>query len=199
MVGNMLGLIFRPRKQWESVASRDKFSLFSAVLYTAIMACIPAAAWYYGTTQVGWVIGSAQNVRLTEASALPIIALFYLTMIGSVCVIGYMIHWMSETYGANTCLGKGVLVAALSSTPLFLAGALGLYPQFWVDISVTIVAVCYAVYLYYLGIPIVMKIPEERGFLYASAVIAFCLVIVVVILCGSVIAWDMGFAPEFTD
>jgi hypothetical protein len=51
----------------------------------------------------------------------------------------------------------------------------------------------------YLGIPIVMQIPKERGFLFSSAVLAVCLVIIIVIMVGSVILWDFGAAPRFTD
>ncbi len=44
-----------------------------------------------------------------------------------------------------------------------------------------------------------MHVPRERGFLFASAVVAVCLVILIAITCGSVILWDMGFAPEYTN
>ncbi|MFM7274326.1 MAG: hypothetical protein ACKO4A_10805 [Gammaproteobacteria bacterium] len=39
----------------------------------------------------------------------------------------------------------------------------------------------------------------ERGFLFASAVVAICLVILIAIMCISVILWDMGFAPVYTN
>ena len=64
---------------------------------------------------------------------------------------------------------------------------------------VGVTAVGWAVYLLYLGIPIVMDIPEERGFLFSSAVIAICLVMMICIMVGSVILWDFGAAPAFTD
>jgi hypothetical protein len=51
----------------------------------------------------------------------------------------------------------------------------------------------------YLGIPIVMKISEERGFLFASAVLAISMVIMICLMVGSVIVWDFGAAPVFTD
>jgi hypothetical protein len=40
---------------------------------------------------------------------------------------------------------------------------------------------------------------QERGFLFASAVVAVCLVILIGIMGASVILWDMGFAPEYTN
>ena len=100
----------------------------------------------------------------------------------------------SESRGA-----KGLVIAGFTATPLFITGAVGVYPVLWLDMLIGVVAVCWAVYLLYLGIPIVMDIPEERGFLFSSAVIAICLVILICIMVGSVILWDFGAAPAFTD
>lgn len=199
MIGNIIGLLIRPKTQWQRIAEKDNFALFSAVFYTVVFACLPAVAWFYGTTKIGWTVGDGDTVRMTADSALVIILLFYFTMVASVIAIGYMIHWMSQTYGADSSVGKGITIAVLSATPLFIAGAVGFSPIFWIALLIGVSAVCYAVYLLYLGIPIVMKIPEERGFLFSSAVIAFCMVILMVIMGATVILWDMGAAPSFTD
>lgn len=199
MIGNALGLLIHPRSQWQAISSRGSFALVSAVIYTAVLAVIPAVAWFYGVTEIGWTVGDGERIRMTRDSASAIIGLFYLTMIVAVCAIGYMIHWMSKTYGTDSSTAKGIAVAGFSATPLFIAGAIGFMPVFWIALLIGVSAVSYAVYLLYVGIPIVMKIPEERGFLFSSAVIAICLVFLIVIMTGSVILWDMGFAPAFTD
>jgi hypothetical protein len=120
-------------------------------------------------------------------------------MISSVAIIGYFIHWMSATYGANSSLTKGIVIAGLTCSPLFMTGLVGFYPLLWVDLLIGVVALSWATYLLYLGIPIVMNIPEERGFLFSSAIIAIALVIFVGILVVTVMLWEYGFAPEFTD
>jgi hypothetical protein len=52
------------------------------VLYPFIFAILPAVAWYWGTSQVGWTVGSYNEViRLTQASALQINILFYCVMV----------------------------------------------------------------------------------------------------------------------
>lgn len=199
MIANIFGLIFSPKKRWQAIAERDAFSMGGALAYILILALLPCAAFYYGTTQIGWTVGDGEPIRLTQASAQKMLLLFYITMIVSICAIGYMIHWMADTYGAESSLVKGIAIAGFSATPLFIAGAIGITPIFWLSLLISIVAVCDAVYLLYLGIPIVFKIPEERGFLFASAVVAVCLVILMMIMGGSVILWDMGAAPDFTD
>lgn len=199
MIANIFGLIFSPKQRWQSIADRRQFSLASALIYILILAILPCASFYYGTTEIGWTVGDGEPIRLTKASAQKMLVLFYLTMIVSICIIGYMIHWMADTYGAESTVATGIAIAGFAATPLFIAGAVGITPIFWLSLLISIVAVCDAVYLLYLGIPIVFKIPEERGFLFASAVVAVCLVILMVIMGGSVILWDMGAAPDFTD
>jgi hypothetical protein len=199
MFNHAIGLMVKPSSQWRSVAGLSDSTIKTLLLYPCIMAILPAAAWYYGTTKIGWSVGDGDAIKLTTDSALSIVILFYLTMVATIAVIGYFIHWMSETYGANSSLARGIAIASLTATPLFLAGAVGFYPVLWLDMLIGVAAVCWAVYLLYLGIPIVMDIPEERGFLFSSAVIAICLVLFICILVGTVILWDFGWAPAFTD
>ncbi len=200
MIQHTFGLLTRPSAQWKTISELPESSFRTLLLYPWIFALIPAVAWYYGTSQVGWSVGDhGDTVKLTVASARQICILFYFAMVACVSVIGYFIHWMSDTYGADSSVTKGIVIAGLTATPLFIAGAVGFYPVLWLDMLIGVAAVCWAVYLMYLGIPIVMDIPEERGFLFSSAVMGVSLVILICLMVGSVILWDFGAAPAFTD
>lgn len=200
MIQHAFGLLVRPSAQWRAVADLPESSFRTLVLYPCFMAILPAVAWYYGTSRVGWTVGdSGEAIRLTAQSARQICVLFYLAMLGSVAVIGYFVHWMSDTYGAASTMTKGIVIVGLTSTPLFIAGLVGFYPLLWIDLLIGVVAVSWSVYLLYLGIPIVMNIPEERGFLFSSAVVGVALVILICMMVGSVILWEYGAAPAFTD
>lgn len=200
MIQHTIGLLTRPSAQWRTIAQLPEKSLNTLVLYPCILAILPAVAWYYGTSRIGWTVGDSEDaIKLTVASARQISILFYLAMVSCVVVIGYFIHWMSETYGAASTLARGIVIAGLTATPLFIAGLTGFYPLLWLDLLLGVAAVSWSVYLLYLGIPIVMGIPEERGFLFSSAVIAIALVILICLMVGSVILWDFGAAPAFTD
>jgi hypothetical protein len=200
MIQHTFGLLVRPSAQWRTVADLPESSFRTLVLYPCFLAILPAVAWFYGTTQVGWTVGDhGETIKLTVESARQICILFYLTMVACVAIIGYFIHWMSDTYGAESTATKGVVIAGLTATPLFIAGLVGFYPLLWLDMLVGVTAICWSVYLMYLGIPIVMKIPEERGFLFSSAVLAIAMVIMICLMVGSVILWDFGAAPAFTD
>lgn len=199
MIGKVFGMMFQPTKTWHEVADMSEAELKGYLKYPAILAIIPAAAWYYGTTQVGWSIGDRDVVRFSAGSAAAIAPLFYLAQLAAIWIIGYFVHWMADTYGAESTATKGMVIAGFCATPVLLFGIFGIKPQFWLDFLVGMLAACYAIYLLYLGIPIVMRIPEERGFLFASAVVAVGLVMAVVVMVSTVILWDLGFAPTFID
>ena len=200
MIQHTLGLLIRPSAQWRTIAELPESSFRTLVLYPCIFAVLPAVAWYYGTSRVGWTVGDhGETIKLTVESARQISILFYLAMLGAIAVIGYFVHWMSDTYGADSSLTKGIVIAGLTSTPLFIAGLVGVYPLLWIDLLIGVAALSWSVYLLYLGIPIVMGIPEERGFLFSSAVVGVAMVILICMMVGSVILWEYGAAPAFTD
>ncbi len=189
-------LLCNPRRGWNHVAAKPPTNPVLTLLFPLCFALLPAFAWYIGTTHVGWQIGGDSPVRMTTQSAQIIAALFYATMVLSIAGIGYLIHWMSLTYGAQSTITKGIGIAALTATPLFVAGAVGFHPSLAVDLLIGVVAMSYAVYLLYIGIPIVMQIPQERGFLFSSAVIAVCMVIFISILGATVISVGFSSAAD---
>ncbi len=200
MLQHSLGIMTKPAAEWNRLAELSENSRSLMLLYPMVWAILPAVAWYYGTTQVGWTVGSDGDViKLTADSAKLISFLFYAGMISCVAAIGYFIHWMSETYGADSSLTKGILIASICSTPMFLAGAVGFYPILWLDMLVGVFALSWSTYLLFTGIPVVMRIPETRGFLFASAVVGVSLVILICLMVATVMLWEWGATPSFTD
>jgi len=91
------------------------------------------------------------------------------------------------------------VLAAYTGTPLFLIGIVALYPIPWVDMLFGILALFYTIYLLYTGVPIVMSITREQGFLFASAVLTVGMVTLVGVLAVTAILWGMGVAPVYTE
>ncbi len=167
--------------------------------HTLFLAAIPAIAGFIGTTQIGWRIGAGEPIKLTFASGLTIAILYYITMLIGVISLGAMIRWMGKTYGAEQPLSQAVVLAAYTATPLFLIGIFQLYPILWLNMILGLPALAFTVYLLFTGVPIMMEVSEDRGFLFSSAVLAVGLVFLVAMLAATVILWGMGISPAFTD
>ena len=190
-------VMFTPGEGWWKVRQDAPGVIRVLLMHTVPFALIPAVCWYIGVTSRGWSVAGEQ-MRLTPESALPMCVLFYLAMLSAVGFLGFMVRWMAFSYGTVATLAQGVALISYTATPFFLAGVLGLYPVLWIDILAGCVVACYCIYLLYQGTGIVMDIPPERGFLYASAVFAVALVSFVALMGATVVLWDLGPAPEYT-
>lgn len=192
------GLLIRPERQWHTIRAQQCTITRCYCSHVLILAALPAIAGFIGTTQIGWQIGMREVVKLTVPSAAAIAVLSYVTILVAVFSIGWLIHWMGQTYGARQPLSQCIALAAYTATPLFLVGILWVYPVLWFNLLVGLPALAYSVYLLYVGVPIMMNVSPERGFLFSSAVLAVGLVTLVAVLAITAILWGSGFEPVFT-
>jgi hypothetical protein len=196
-LSHVWGLLTHPEMEWKAIRKEQCTITKCYCSHVLLLAAIPAIAGYIGTTQVGWQVTAREVHRLTPDSALQIAVLFYFTMLVAVFTIGKLIQWMGQTYGSKQGLSPCIALAAYTATPLFLIGAMLLYPLLWLNLLIGLPALAYTVYLLYTGVPIMMGVPKERGFLFASAVLAVGLVMLVGVLAASVILWGAGIGPVF--
>lgn len=193
------GLFSDPKSEWGKIREQ-KYSIVQCYTrHTLLLALVPVLSGFIGTTQVGWQIGAGDAIKLTTGSAFRIVILYYPAMLVAVYSVGWVIHWMGKTYGANQPLSQCIVLASYTATPLFLIGIMELYPILWLNLVLGLPVLGYTVYIFYLGVPIMMQISEERGFLFSSAVLAFGLVALVAMLAVTAILWGLGLEPAFTE
>ncbi|MCO2266860.1 YIP1 family protein, partial [Pseudomonas aeruginosa] len=100
MIHHVWGLFTHPDQEWQEIRGEEESISHMYLTHILILAAIPAISAYIGTTQVGWVVGGGDPVKLTQASALQMTVLTYLAMLAGVAVMGAFIHWMARTYDA---------------------------------------------------------------------------------------------------
>ena len=191
------GLFAHPEQEWKTIAKENCTIGKCYYSHVMLLATIPPIAGYIGTTYVGWQVVTSEVHKLTPESALWIAILSYLTILVTVFTIGKLIHWMSQTYDSKATLPQGITLAAYTATPLFLMSIMLLYPVLWLNLVLGLPVLAYTVYLLYTGVPIMMNITKERGFLFSSAVLAVGLIALIGVLAATVILWDFGAGPVF--
>ncbi|MBT8434058.1 MAG: YIP1 family protein [Gammaproteobacteria bacterium] len=197
-IQHIIGLFTDPTSEWEKIREQQKNSQKSSAGHVFFLALIPAVSGYIGTTQVGWRIGVGDPIRITGDSALSIAVIYYLALLVGVFSIGWVIHLLGKAYEVVKPIPLCIALAAYTATPLFLIGIMQVYPVLWLNMLLGLPALAYTVYLLYSGLPIMMEIPTERGFLYSSAVLAVGLVALVSLLAMTALLWGMGLQPVFT-
>lgn len=199
ILSHVWGILTHPDEEWKTIQSEPNNLSSHYVSHAVVLAAIPAICSFIGATQFGWTVGSSGTVyKLTAQSAFFLCALFYGAMIVGVVVLGKFVDFMAVTYQGDDHTPRGVALATYTTAPLFLCGLIALYPVLWVNMLVGMVAVAYSVYLLYEGLPILMSIPKERGFIFASAIVTIGLVMFVALLAITVIIWAVGLGPIYT-
>jgi len=198
MIHHALALFMNPPRAWQRVRDADPPASLTLATHTLPLALICATCGFIGTTTIGWRIGARPAIHLTEASAAGMAVAFFLAMTVATLTVGAMIKWMGQTYGATRPFARCFALASLSGTPLFLVGIVLLYPVLWLDLLIGLPALAYTIYVFYSGVAVMMEVPTERAFLFASAVMAFGLVALVAVLAVSVLLWSAGVGPAFT-
>lgn len=198
MIHHVVGLFTHPDQEWREIrVDAEESVTHMYVTHTLILAAIPAISAFIGTTQIGWMIGGSVPVMLTINSALWMSLMSYLVMLAGVAVMATFIHWMARTYDALPSMSRCIAFATYTATPLFICGLAALYPHMWLAMLVGTAAICYTVYLLYVGLPTFMNIDPDEGFLFSSSILAVGLVMLVAIMALSVIIWGLGIGPVY--
>ena len=198
-IQHIVGLFTDPMGQWEKIREQHKSAEGGSVAHIFLLAAIPAVSGFIGTTQVGWRIGVGEPIRITGDSAFAIAIIYYLALLVGIFSIGWVIHLLGKAYEVQKPLPLCIALAAYAATPLFLIGLMQVYPVLWLNMLLGLPALAYTVYLLYSGLPVMMEIPPEKGFLYSSAVLAVGLIALVSLLAMTALLWGMGLQPVFTN
>lgn len=199
LLHHIYGLFTHPREEWQDIEKERSDNKVLYQGYVAVLALIPVVCGYIGTVKVGWTIGNDELVRLSPDSGLILCSLSYIALLVSIFILGKLIDWIGKTYGADIDEKhpRGMSLASYAMTPLFLAGAVAIYPSITLNMLVVLAAMAYTVYLIYTGVPVLMHISAERGFLFASSIITMVLVTLVGVRVATVIIWVAFFPPVY--
>ncbi len=189
-IHHMVGMFHHPKEEWGSI-HKERYSIAHVFMaQISILAAIPAVSMFIGTTQIGWSLTGNDFVKLTVTSALTAAVAFYFACWAAVAFIAYAIHWMEKTYGGHVSMNECLILTTFTATPLFMSGLAGLYPMLWFNVMIGLGALCYAVYLLYVGVPVIMEIHEDRAFFFSSSILTVGLCTMVGMIVTSVLLWQ---------
>ncbi|MGK4473286.1 Yip1 family protein [Aeromonas molluscorum] len=197
ILNHIWGLYAHPKDEWHDIDDHQE-TVGHSLTHVALMALIPAVCCYFSAVHIGWQVGRSDPIMLTMSSGVWMASAMYLALMVAVVLLAVLALWMARTFGANPNMSQTLELAAYTATPLFMTGFAALYPVMWFIMLVGLVGLAWSIYLLYTGIPILMHIPEEQGFIYASSMVTCGLVLLVCLMAGTVLVWDWGLGPVFT-
>ncbi|MEY4640910.1 MAG: hypothetical protein RLZZ227_904 [Pseudomonadota bacterium] len=148
-----------------------------------------------GGSVFGWRLGAGAPLYLDIPQSVTVSLLYLFVLWFGFFSTVVLARWMGHTYGARTTFGACVALLTVVSAPLAIASVAHLFPHVFINVLVLIPAVIWSMTLLYRGLPVVLRIPPERGMLMASALVGWLLVAAVSLLGLSAGLWTAGLGP----
>jgi len=170
-------LVVRPKAEWQAIESETHTVQDLYTGYVMILAAIPAVCGFVGYSLVGVGVFGA-TYRMPMAQGVAFLAMSYLFSLAWVYAFAMIIEALAPGFGARKDFAQALKVAAHAPTAAWVGGVFSLIPS--LSIIGTLVSL-YSLYLLFLGLPIVMKAPEDKAVPYTVVVIIVALVLAVLV------------------
>jgi len=172
LIERVKGILLRPSQEWQTIAGETTSISDLYKSYVGILAAIGPVASIIGMSFVG--IGGFR-IPITSSLASGIVS-YVLTLVG-VYVLALIIDALAPIFTGEKNINQAFKVAAYSYTLGWVLGILWLIPA----LSPLMILGLYGLYLLYLGLPVLMKSPQDKSMGYTLAVVVAAIVIFVVI------------------
>ncbi|WP_303763944.1 Yip1 family protein [Sphingobium yanoikuyae] len=154
-------IILRPRDEWPLIEAEPTSigSIYTG--YAMILAAIPPLATLIGGQVFGHgLFGITWRPPLISAIGMAI-AHYVLSLIG-LAVLAIIINFLAPSFGGQRDKLKAFKISAYSATAGWLTGIFSLLP----GLGMLGLLGLYSLYLLYLGLPRLMKVPEQKALPY---------------------------------
>jgi hypothetical protein len=165
-------ILLQPAQEWPKIAaeSADVGSLLTN--YAGPLSAIPAVCGLIGGSIVGYGFVRAGLVRGIANAVVS----WVFGLVGC-WLAAIVIEKLAPSFGSRGNTAQALKLVVYASTPIWIAGVLNLIPPLAVLI---VIAALYALYLFYVGLPVVMHTPPDKVIPYmAVSAIAVILVMIV--------------------
>src|SRR5581483_8421509 len=131
--------------------------------YAAPLSAIPAICRWIGMSIVGVSFGFMGRYRVGLVRGLANAIVFWVFGLVGCWVAALIIEKLAASFQSRGDTAQALKLVVYASTPVWVAGVLNLVPALGVLI---LVAALYAIYLFYVGLPIVMQTPTDKVVAY---------------------------------
>ncbi len=176
LVARVKAILLTPKTEWAVIDGEPATvaSLYSG--YVVPLAAIPAVAGFIGMSILGFgVFGS--TIRVPILAGLTSAVVQYVGALVGVYLLGLIANELAPNFGGQKNPIQALKVAAYASTASWVAGIFMMVP----GLRMLGILGVYSLYLLFLGLPALMKAPEDKAVSYTAVVIIAAVVLFVVV------------------
>jgi len=187
-------MIFNPQETWNTIKGEATNIKDFYLRYLMILAAIPAVCGFLGLVVFGMRLPFIGTVRVDFFPALGHHIFQYVLMLVVIYLVALLIQQLAPRFQGACTLLDALKLTGYSMTPGMVAGVFSLFPPLG---FISFIAAIYGIYLLWLGVPVMIGVPQEKRPVFLAAVIVGTIIIsfVLSVLIMS-LAPDM--APSFT-
>lgn len=179
-------ILKQPAVEWPVIAAEptDVAGLMQG--YAAPLAAIPAICTWIGMSVIGvGALGFHYRVPIVRGLASAIVSWVF-ALVGAY-IGAIVVEKLAPTFKSSGSTTQALKLVVYSQTPVWVLGVLYLFPPLS---PLVLLGALYAIYLFYLGLPVVMRTPSDQVIPYM--IVAALVVIVVSVVLGLVAAAIAG-------
>lgn len=175
-MSRVVAMLLAPARAWDRIAEAPAAPRALILRYAAPLAAIPAVCGVVGALTFGFNIANIGVHMRVEGLVLGAVAGFVLTLV-AVWALAAFIDLAAPAFGGVRGRKAALNLTVYAATASWIGGLAEIYPS--VGIPVGIVAGVYSLYALYLGLPKMMRIPEEQRLTAFAAVLVAILLLAV--------------------
>jgi hypothetical protein len=183
MVARITNILTKPKVEWPVIAgeSTSVSALYSG--YIILLAAIPAVAGFFQMSMLGMGI-----FRIPMTTALVASIVSYALSLGGVYLSAFIIDKLANNFQSQPSLIQALKLVAYSYTAVWVAGILNILPV--IGVLGVLAGGIYSIYLFYLGLPVMMRTPPDKVIVYmiVSAIVIFVIYLAIGMVVGSITA-----------
>ena len=189
LVSRVKNILLAPNTEWTRIEAEPATVKGMFIGYACILAAIGPLASLIGGQLFGYRALFISLHPSLVASISGAVVRYVLSLAG-VFVLALVIDALAPTFGGTKNRIQAFKVAIYSSTAAWVAAIFGIVPA----LSILSILGLYGLYLLYLGLPKLMKAPQDKALAYTAVSVVAYIVIFLVIgaVTGAITAASMG-------
>lgn len=169
LIARVQRILLSPATEWDTIAGEAADVQKIYMSYVGPLVIAAALVGAIALMSFGFGFGLALQLAITQ---------IVLGLI-SVYVVAFVINALAPTFGATADMGQAFKLAAYSPTGSWIGGLFVIIPV--LGGIVAIVGALYSLYLFYVGLPKLMRPPQDKVLIYTLSIIGVMIVIYILI------------------
>jgi len=170
-------ILLKPKETWPIIAAEPATVQSIYVPYVLLLAAIGPLAGFIGGQVFGiTMFGVTYHPPLVGALVSAIVS--YGLSLATIFILALVIDGLAPNFGGQKDQVQALKVAAYSGTAGWVGGIFGILPALSL---IGLLFALYGLYLLYLGLPVLMKAPQDKALGYTVVVIIVYIVLFLIV------------------